>query len=399
MLKKFKIVLLLVLVLLPAISHAYTYSSLYQFSQDYSYTDGNGNPAVQSRIGFHDLYNYDDPIVRCHSVNSCSYQSQYYVSVPELIQEIQAFKVYVGPGTNSINLTVMLNQPSYLAVVARWGTALGDYSGYLSGIGAGYYSLPEAGFTMTQLHNGDCIGRSASGIMNVIADGNCSVSTGGWVYILILVKSGSMYSIQYSSTIDTTPFMTWFRNKAWLSNDDPSDYSGTPTPTPTTTPTPTPTPSPTPSGSPTPTPLPGCGNGGPCPSNYHCVNGACVPVSTPTPTPTPGTNCGNSGPCPANWRCVNGECTPVWPSTTPTPTPGANCGSHGPCPYGYTCSNGVCVSLSTPTPTPTPGTGCGGLGPCPANYHCVNGVCVPIISAIENDYSQGFLCGLFGGRF
>jgi len=229
-----------------------SYYSFYLVPQVFNYTDS-GQTLQETRSGYYNLYNLDDPIVRCHSVdNSCPFSTQYDIGFGISGQK-SLFKVYVPPGTTAIGLTVMLSQPSQFIVVARLGVPpQNDYSSYAPSTEV-YAGLPTDGFNITQLKSGDCVGRNSSGFLNVANDGRTNVANeadGGWLYVLLLPKQGYVTNNIYSNTIKTDSFLNWFRNVDWSTFDS----AGTVTPAPTPTPGSTPTPTPEPAATPTPTP-------------------------------------------------------------------------------------------------------------------------------------------------
>lgn len=130
----------------------------------------------------------------------------------------------------------------------------------------------------------------------------------------------------------------------------------------------------------------GCTNTMSCPTNFACVNGACVPPTN--------TSCGMGTACASGQACVNGRCTPV-PTDGGSSNPSA-CMSNADCPTGSACVNGVCRAQCMGTVevcnngvdddcdgaidegcgmnTPDAGLTCGGfLGlQCPSGLDCVD---------------------------
>lgn len=123
-----------------------------------------------------------------------------------------------------------------------------------------------------------------------------------------------------------------------------------------------------------------------CPVNQYKVevNGQCSCKEDPRPP----CNCNDVGcPCPENWTCVDGTCMPD------TVTCNGGCDSNpGCCPPGYTCRDDFCYGCDMPCPPGTVfysdgqgGCGCRKIGcndctsagcECPAGQECVNGGCV-----------------------
>lgn len=253
--------------------------SFYEVLQTYGYTDSNGQYQEQLRSGYYNLYNLDDPIVRCNQEGgTCPYYAQYTLGFTISVYK-QLFKVYVPPGTTGLNFTIMLSQPAEFIVAARLGVPpQNDYSIYAPSASE-YNALPTRGFSIAQLKQGDCVGRNSSGLLNVAKDAETFVATesdGGWLYVMLMPKQGYVTNNSYSNTIHTESYLAWFRNVNWDTFDSPGVIvSPTPTPIPTPTPMPTPTPTPAPDDCPF-----GCNN------DEHCENGQCV-KNSPTPTPTP----------------------------------------------------------------------------------------------------------------
>ena len=75
-----------------------------------------------------------------------------------------------------------------------------------------------------------------------------------------------------------------------------------------------------------------------CPTNFACVNGACVPPTTNT--------CGMNAACASGQACLNGRCVPL-PSDGGTSNPNA-CTSDADCGPMTACINGVCAGQCVP---------------------------------------------------
>jgi len=213
------------------------YQSLYQVPQTIYYSDSQGVVQSQLRTGYKNQYNLDDPIIRCSSVdNSCQTYSTYSLVIPEVRRQINRFKVYVAPGTTRASLTVMLNQPSSFIVVARLGIPpQGNYDTYTQDITDDILrQLPYDGFSLDQLRQADCIGLNNNGFLKVADDTNSSIiseSEGGWLYVLLLPRSGSVVTNQYTNRVNFNSYISWFRTASWDASGDPIE-SGNPTPTP-----------------------------------------------------------------------------------------------------------------------------------------------------------------------
>ena len=324
----------------PALSAPYLesrYYSLYQQPKTYTYTDVSGAQKTQTRVGFRYQNDLTDSIVVCGKENDSTcidgivnLSRSLYANYQG---EITTFKVYVPPGTTSVNLNSGVGQDTGLKyfAVARLGSPPQVDSTYAPSA-AEFDTLPYSGFTLNQLRAGDCIGRNSGGYLMIAKDSGATVATesqGGWLYVIVKVIYGNILDNVYTNRVNVGnkstagTYMWWHADKTatgtWGTLNEQS-YIDVPTPTPTPVPTPTPTgtpvPTPTPTGTPVPTPTPAC-DMYTCP-NGNCVNGICVPV-TPTPTPTSGCNilpCVLSG-----GTCVNNVCVKAGPTPTPVPTP------------------------------------------------------------------------------
>jgi hypothetical protein len=322
----------------PALSAPYSESdfySLYQPSRTYTYVDTSGVTKTQSRVGFQFQNDFTDPIVVCGKEGDTSCVAAIYNSVKTLrasyTGKITAFKVYVPPGTKSVNLLSHVGQSvgSQYVTIARLGIPPLIDKAYIP-TGTVYDNLPNDGFTLSDLRRADCVGKNSSGYLYIAKDSGINVtseSEGGWLYVIVKVISGNIIDNVYSNQVDlgspsaSGTYLGWYTDKTtystWGTLGERS-YIGTsaPTPTPTPTVTTTPTPIPTPTTTPT-----GCDSFACANSGGTCVNNVCV-ISTPRPTPTttPTSNTCDPLLCALSLgTCVNGTC--VKHSTTPTPTP------------------------------------------------------------------------------
>lgn len=209
------------------------YVSLYSYPQTFYYYTQTNESVSQVRTGYQNLYNYDDPIIRCRSEGgTCAYDASYLQTIG-LETELSRYKVYVPPGTTSTYLATYLSgQASRYVVVARLGQPpTGDYDGYLAGLSEQDYSgLPTGGFNLKELKNGDYIGANNAGILTIATGGIlvASEADGGWLYVILLPIRGSVIGNGFSNHVDTDAYMRWFRSKNWGIDGDPSE---TPTPT------------------------------------------------------------------------------------------------------------------------------------------------------------------------
>lgn len=122
-----------------------------------------------------------------------------------------------------------------------------------------------------------------------------------------------------------------------------------------------------------------------------CVDGSCVPATTPT--------CSDTRPCPSGFSCVDGECrvpddTCHFSSQCGTGRVCVNqrcttaCGATNPCPTGSTCEDGYCRE--------NPGGGpCTNDASCGANQICVNGACWDGCTG-DTECGEGRYCGADG---
>lgn len=195
------------------------YVSLHDYPKTVVYTNLAGDRATQVRTGYRSQNDLDDPIIRCAvEGGTCAMpvtDSQYL----RVNEELYRFKVYLPPGSTSTNLTIFEDSEASYVAVARLGQPpTGDYANYLATLSsADFLSLTTLGFTGAQLKAGDCIGRNNSGI-HKIAGGSINVSSpadGGWLYVLLLRRSGAVLGNAFSNWINTGPFMTWFRTVDW----------------------------------------------------------------------------------------------------------------------------------------------------------------------------------------
>jgi len=214
----------------PAAPDPTIYTSLHQQPVEVVYTGADGYSTSKMLTGYHDQYNLDDPIVRCKSVLPplCEFKPNSY-QYCRVNGEVKYFKVFIAPGTTSTNVTTYLvgQSSQYVAVARLRIPPQGDYESYANGISdENWLALPASGFSQSQLLSGDCIGRNASGIC-VIVDSNMSVPSGlegGWLYVMLLRKKGSVIGNEFNNYVDTAAFMTWFRKKAWLASGDPMTF-------------------------------------------------------------------------------------------------------------------------------------------------------------------------------
>jgi len=199
------------------------YVSLYQFPSEYV---PNGDV-----IGYKNMFNFDNPVIRCtDGTLACSYPEE---SALERIAvgELQRYRVYIPPGTKSIGLTTFLEQPSYYIVVARFGKPIENDINYLSDLSdSEYANLPADGFGVSELTDHDCVGKNSSGYLKVVND-YIDSSVNGWLYVIVIRKSGSVINNHVSNWVNTANFMDWFRTASWDASGDPAE-SGNSTPVP-----------------------------------------------------------------------------------------------------------------------------------------------------------------------
>lgn len=204
--------------------------SVYQVPQTIYYTDTEGNSTSKVVTGYKNEYNYDDPIIRCHKEGgTCSYNKSYTQSNSIFSYE-NLYKVYLAPGTFSANLAVFLSgQTSQCVAIARLGQPpTADYASFISSLtDDGFLQLSYSPVSQAKLHANDCIVRNSAGILSLVGSGFSvtSESDGGWLYVILVLKTGGVLNISNTISVSMSPFMNWFRTKTWSDIDDPADGS------------------------------------------------------------------------------------------------------------------------------------------------------------------------------
>ncbi len=235
---------LLLFLLFPSLALATVYTasdyvSIYGYQETYTYTDRNGADASLQYFGYHDQHNLDDPIIRCaQEYGACAFPAQYDV-FNNVVNAVPRFKVYISPGTTSINTTVFtVNSAIYVAIARLGQPPTGDYTGYADGLtNDDLIKINTLGFTDVELKAGDCIATNKGGILS-IAEGpvhSGNGTEGSWLYVIVQPIRGSIISDFVSNIVDAGPYMTWFRAASWDGNGDP--VTSSPAPTPNGTPT------------------------------------------------------------------------------------------------------------------------------------------------------------------
>ena len=240
---------------------------------------------VLSFTGYKNMYNLDNPTIRCGDPLSTCTMDTKYTQYNRVLTELRKFKVFVPPGTLSISITVFTEYNARYAAVARMGQPpTGDYTGYGRNFtNQDWWKVNSLGFVDTQLKSGDCIAAIQEGILSIAA-GNVAggiTTEGKWIYVNLIAYSGRLLSITVGNIVSSDPYMKWFRAFDWTTFEDSITV-------PASTPVPVATPAPVA----TPTPTPGCSwwyctamGGGTC-VNGECVKGGQVVSFSPVPTPT-----------------------------------------------------------------------------------------------------------------
>jgi len=230
--------------------------------------------AEQAFTGYRNMYNLDDPIIRCGAAGSTCAMEQKYTQYARVTTELRNFKVFIPPGTQSLYVTVFSENNARYVAVARLGQPPSrSYSGGKTD--ADLAKLNTQGFTEAQLKAGDCIATTQEGMLS-IAVGNCNTTEGRWLYVALTQISGKFTSITVGNIVSAGPYMAWFRAFDWSTFEDATTIPiSTPVPVVTQIPTPTPIPS----GE--------CTWFGCMMQLGKCVNGICVTGAVVSPTPTP----------------------------------------------------------------------------------------------------------------
>lgn len=265
----------LLFLLFPSLLWAYDFPQIYGNPLTLNYTDRDGNSASQDRIGFRLQYDLDDPIVRCAQENgNCGYLSQ-YTQFQNVAKVLPSFKVFIAPGTISINVTIFTaNNASFIAIARMNQSPPGDYSYLYNLTNDAYLRLNTQGFSDIQLSSGDCVARTVEGMLS-ISTGNINggiETKGRWLYVIVLPIRGQLISNYVNNIVKTGLFMDWFRTADWNAFNS-GIIAPIQTPVATIMPTQTPVPS--------------------APSFFCRIFGGSYcnetagPVSPPVPTPTP----------------------------------------------------------------------------------------------------------------
>jgi hypothetical protein len=295
----------LLAVAVPALSAPYPedkFYSLYQQPKTFDYTDANGMPATQTRVGYRYQNDRTDPIVVCARENDSSCVAATYDTAVNFraayVGGLTRYKVYIPPGTKSVSMIAHVGNDSQVFTVARLGTPPLVDSTYVPTT-AEFAALPSKGFTLAELRTADCVGKNSQGYLNIAKDSGITVaseSEGGWLYVIVKVISGGVVDNSYVNAVNLgnpgTPgtYLGWYtektQNGTWGTLGEESYIGPPPVPTPTPVPTTTPAPAPTPGPTPVPTPGGGCDPFTCANAGGRCVNNVCE-ITSPTPTPIP----------------------------------------------------------------------------------------------------------------
>ncbi|MFA5961637.1 MAG: hypothetical protein WC848_03075, partial [Parcubacteria group bacterium] len=216
----------------PNINQAYT--SVYTFPQEHAYYDGDLIKKV-NYTGFHDQYDFDNPINRCNkpTLDNCEFRAEYSL-YNKIVNFPEQFRVFIPPGSSSIDVTIYLTgQTSRYVAVARLGQSpTGTYSqSYFRNLSTDEFAkIPFNGTRVANIKDNDYVVTNSAGILSIIGGTIGSESVGQWVYVNIFPLSGSSLNLAVNGTVSTTPFMEWFHTATWDANGDPA---GVLTPTPT----------------------------------------------------------------------------------------------------------------------------------------------------------------------
>jgi len=183
--------------------------------------------------GFKDQNNPNDPKILCQKDTACSPAPTYMMiggtynsnntydgKVPSL------FRVYIPPGTTSINMQLYVS-PVRVAVVARMGQPPVSMNKPLTE----YQYIQSTGLLMNDLMNGgDFWVRNGDGIINIFYGGAIDqtvlLSKGfsdRWLYIQVVNYDGAwLEKLTFNMTIgDMTAYRNWYNSVNW-------DYYGGP---------------------------------------------------------------------------------------------------------------------------------------------------------------------------
>lgn len=224
------------------------YTQVYDLiTKNISYTDAQGNQATKVVTGYHGLYDYDDPIIRCgmSSSSGCTYNATYTQNFNIGI-ELSRYKFYLPKGLTTLQHDILLSSSSdkyvlYMRLGQPPQCGVGcDSTAAQALTDQLFNSVSTAPVTMAQLKAQDCLVRNSSIVLSPLTGSFTEQTKGEWLYVVVLKKSGAIINLSITSTIQTVPFMDWFRNQDWSVFGHTNIPILTPIPTPTQTPTPTP---------------------------------------------------------------------------------------------------------------------------------------------------------------